>query len=84
MRRILLSALTALTMSSCLAHEYDSGGRRHEEYREGQRDDGYRDSQGRAYRKARWHDEDVYQREDGHWYSRRNNDWVMRAEINLE
>jgi hypothetical protein len=37
----------------------------------------YRDGNGRAYRHARWHDEHVYQHEDGRWYARRNNGWVV-------
>lgn len=80
MRRILLSTLGALILSGCFAHEPGyRDGRREEQAREE-----YRDSHGQQYRHARWHDEDVYRREDGHWYSRRNNDWVMRAEVNIE
>jgi hypothetical protein len=82
MRRILLSVLTIVTLSSCVAHEPDRRDSRHgAEY--GERAE-YRDRDGHPYRHTRWHDEDVYRREDGHWYSRRNNDWVMRPEINIE
>lgn len=35
----------------------------------------YRDRSGHAYHHRHWHNEEVYQREDG-WYARRNNDWV--------
>ena len=81
MRRILLSVLTALTLSGCFVHDSDHReGRRQAQSRHHE----YRDGRGQPYRHARWHDEDVYRHEDGHWYSRRNNDWVMRAEINLE
>lgn len=76
MRRILLSVFTALTLSACFAHERDQ--------RDARREAEYRDSRGQQYRHARWHDEDVYRHEDGHWYSRRNNEWVMRAEVNIE
>jgi hypothetical protein len=76
MRRILLSTLAALTlggsMAGCFAHE-DRGNHDHL----------YRDRDGREYRHERWHDEDVYRREDGRWYSRRNNDWVIRADVDL-
>ena len=81
MRRVLLSVLTALTLSGCFTHE---GDHRDRGAVESQQRAEYRDSRGQPYRHARWHDEDVYRREDGHWYSRRNNDWVMRAEINIE
>ena len=44
----------------------------------------YRDTEGHPYRHERWHGEDVYRREDGHWYSRRGNEWVVRPEIEIE
>ena len=43
----------------------------------------YRDRGGHAYRHERWHNEDVYRHEDGRWYSRRGNDWVIRADVDL-
>ncbi len=73
MRRILLSALAALTLAGtlggCYAHE--------PEYREHV----YYDRDGRAYRHARWHDEDVYRHEDGRWYVRRGDRWEMREAV---
>ena len=36
----------------------------------------YRDHSGHPYHHRRWHDEVVYQREDGGWYARRNDAWV--------
>ncbi len=35
----------------------------------------------RPYRHERWHGEDVYQREDGRWYARRNNEWVLEPGV---
>ncbi len=34
-----------------------------------------------AYRHERWHGEDVYRREDGRWYARRNNEWVLEPGV---
>jgi hypothetical protein len=82
MRRLLLSTLAALTLGGSMVGCFG-----HEEYRDRdgyrERDHVYRDRDGREYRRQRWHDEDVYQREDGRWYSRRNNDWVIRADVDL-
>jgi hypothetical protein len=36
----------------------------------------YNDRYGHPYHHRRWHNEEVYQREDGRWYAHRNNDWV--------
>jgi hypothetical protein len=69
MRRILLSTLAALTLGGSMV-----GCFAHEEYR---------DHDGHAYRHERWHNEDVYRHEDGRWYSRRGNDWVVRADVDL-
>jgi hypothetical protein len=80
MKKIIYSVLTALLLSGCLAPGY---GERRGESREQQREE-YRDRYGNQYRHERWHDEDVYRHEDGRWYSRRNNDWILRAEINLQ
>jgi hypothetical protein len=44
----------------------------------------FRDEHGRAYRHERWHGEHVYQREDGHWYARRNNGWVVVEGVRFE
>jgi hypothetical protein len=35
----------------------------------------------RPYRHERWHGEDVYRREDGRWYVRRGNGWVVRPDV---
>jgi hypothetical protein len=64
MRRMLLAALTVLSLSSCYVREY-------------------RDENQRAYRHERWHGEDVYRREDGRWYARHNNEWVLRGEVDI-
>jgi hypothetical protein len=69
MRRILLSTLAALTLGGSMVGCFG-----HEEYR---------DRGGHAYRHERWHNEDVYRHEDGRWYSRRGNDWVVRADVDL-
>jgi hypothetical protein len=37
-----------------------------------------------AYRHARWHGEHVYKREDGRWYARRHDEWVLRPEVVIE
>jgi hypothetical protein len=60
--RLLLSAITVLTLSLSLT---------------GCRAEIFRDPQGREYRHARWHDEHVYQREDGRWHARRHGAWVV-------
>jgi hypothetical protein len=65
MRRILFSALAALSLAGCFGHEE------------------YRDHDGHPYRHERWHNEDVYRHEDGRWYSRRGNDWVVRADVDI-
>ena len=44
----------------------------------------YSEESGRPYRHERWHGEDVYQREDGRWYARHHDDWVLRAEVNIK
>ena len=36
----------------------------------------YRDDRGRAYHHRRWHNEELYQHEDGRWYARRHDNWV--------
>lgn len=73
MRRIILSALAALTLggslSACFTHENV------------QEDRVYRDRQGRLYRKARWQNEDVYRHEDGRWYARRGDKWEPREKV---
>lgn len=38
--------------------------------------DEYRNARGEPYRHARWNNEHVYQREDGHWYAHRDSGWV--------
>lgn len=84
MRRILLTILAALTAGStlggCYAHEDREREREH--YYHQQRHV-YIDRSGREYRHARWRDEDVYQREDGRWYARRNDDWILRADVDI-
>jgi hypothetical protein len=42
----------------------------------------YRDRSGHPYHHRRWHEEEVYQREDGGWYARRHNDWI-RIEVDF-
>ncbi len=81
MRRILLLVLAAATLDGCYVHEPD----RREERREAEhrREAEYRDREGRPYRHERWHDEDVYLREDGRWYSRRGNEWVFRPDVDI-
>ncbi|HUJ25542.1 MAG TPA: hypothetical protein VLW85_05970 [Myxococcales bacterium] len=69
MRRLILCALTAAMMGGCFYHE--------PEYAR------YYDNDHREYRHARWHDEDVWRREDGRWYSRRGNDWILRADVDI-
>jgi hypothetical protein len=68
MRRILLSALAALslggTLGGCYAHEVE-----------------YTDVYGHPYRHERWHEEDVWLREDGRWYTRRGDQWVIRGDV---
>jgi hypothetical protein len=44
----------------------------------------YHGESGRPYRHERWHGEDVYRREDGRWYARRNNDWELRGEVDIK
>ncbi len=39
---------------------------------------GYAGPDGRPYRHERRNGEEVYLREDGHWYARRNDQWVSR------
>jgi len=41
----------------------------------------YAGHDGHPYRHERWHGEDVYRREDGRWYARHNNEWVLRSEV---
>ena len=37
----------------------------------------FRDRHGRAYAHRHYRDQEVYQHEDGRWYARRNNAWVV-------
>jgi hypothetical protein len=87
MRRTVLATLAALTfagsMTGCFGHdEYRDREGSRERAREIRQQE-YRDREGRVYRHERWHDQDVYQREDGRWYSRRGDDWVIRADVDL-
>jgi len=43
----------------------------------------YRDPYGHPYRHERWHDEHVYQHEDGRWYAHRGNDWVVVEGVDI-
>jgi hypothetical protein len=70
MKRFLLSALAAMTLGGSLMMD---GCYAHEGY--------YTDVYGRPYRHERWHDEDVWQREDGRWYGRRGEAWVVRGDV---
>ncbi|HEY2030969.1 MAG TPA: hypothetical protein VGH20_17350 [Myxococcales bacterium] len=84
MRRILLSTLAAVTLGGTLGGCYAHDDSRDREYRHENRDRHvYIDRSGREYRHARWHDEDVWQREDGRWYTRNNNDWILRADVDI-
>jgi hypothetical protein len=84
MRRIVLSTLAALTFAGSMVGCYGHDERRDRVERSREiRQQEYRDREGRAYRHERWHDQDVYQREDGRWYSRRGDDWVIRADVDL-
>ena len=78
MRRILLGTLAAVTaaisFNGCYAHE---------DYRERPHHVVYYDNYGHEYRHARWRDQDVWQREDGRWYTRHNNDWVIQADVDI-
>jgi hypothetical protein len=47
-------------------------------------EDVQRGPNGRVYRHARWHDEHVYQHEDGRWYAQRNNTWVVVEDARIE
>jgi hypothetical protein len=82
MKKTLFATLAALTLggtlAGCYAHEdYDHDRAYHHH------DDLYRDREGRVYRHERWHDQDVWQREDGRWYARQNNDWILRADVDI-
>jgi uncharacterized protein YceK len=44
----------------------------------------YRDDAGHPYRHSRWQGEDVYRREDGHWYARHDNQWVLRGDVHID
>ena len=41
----------------------------------------YHDVHGNRYRHERWHEQHVYQHEDGRWYARSNNSWVVVADV---
>jgi len=70
--RLLFSLLAAVALSGsvtgCYVHDR---GHAHDRY-------------GRAYRHARWHGEDVYQREDGRWYAYHGGEWVLVPEAEIE
>jgi len=83
MRRILLSVLTALALVSCYAHEPDRRDERRAAEHEHHREAEYRDREGRPYRHEHWQGEDVYRLEDGRWYSRRGDEWVIRPEVDI-
>ena len=69
--RFLLSGLTVLTLAGGMSLT-------------GCYAEEYRDDHGHAYRHARWHDEHVYQREDGKWHARRNGVWVILPEVHID
>lgn len=85
MRRILLSTLAAVMLGGTLGGCYAHDDYRDREYREHELRGRhiYIDRSGREYRHARWHDEDVWQREDGRWYARHNDDWILRADVDV-
>jgi hypothetical protein len=68
MKRVLLSLFAALTLGGSIGGCYAS----HPEYT---------DVYGRPYRHEHYKDQDVWQREDGRWYARHNNDWVVRGDV---
>jgi hypothetical protein len=65
MRRILLCGFTVLSLAGCFTPAYTE----------------YRDPYGRPYRHEYYRNEDVYRLDDGRWYVRRHNDWVLRGDI---
>ena len=79
MRRIILSALAALTLGGTLTACYGPETVRGDHERREERV--YRDREGRLYRRARWNNEDVYRREDGRWYARRGENWEVREKV---
>ena len=74
---VVTAVVTALSLGGCYVREHEY---REHEYREHE----YLGSDHRPYRHERWHGEDVYRREDGRWYVRRNNEWVVRSEIVIQ
>jgi hypothetical protein len=68
------------TLASCVAPAPEPETRR-ERARDHERWEADRD--GHPYRHERWHDQDVYRREDGRWYARRNNEWVRVEGVDI-
>ncbi len=81
-RSVLAMVVTALSLGGCYVrgHEY----REHESREHESREHEYLGSDHHRYRHEHWHGEDVYRREDGRWYVRRNNVWVVRPEIVIQ
>ncbi len=71
MTRLLLSMMAVLT----LATSFSQMGCYAEEV--------YRGPDGRPYRHERWHDEHVYQHEDGRWYAHRGGNWVVVEGVDI-
>jgi len=69
MTRLLLSMMAVLTLATSFAGCYS--------------DEVYRGRDGRAYRHERWHDEHVYQHEDGRWYANRSGNWVVVEGVDI-
>jgi len=80
--RFVLGAMAALTLGSslpgCFWREREPENRRVAREREWERD-----HEGHAYRRERWKDEDVYRREDGRWYARRADAWVVVGDVRI-
>lgn len=88
MRRFVLAMVASvLSLSGCYVrgHEYrEHESREHERREHEYGEHEYLGSNHRPYRHERWHGEDVYRREDGRWYARHNNEWVLRTEIVIQ
>ncbi len=82
MRRSVLAMVTMVVTASLLGGCYVRG----HEYREHEREHEheYLGSDHRPYRHEHWHGEEVYRREDGRWYVRHDEVWVVRPEIVIQ
>lgn len=76
MKRLLIGALSASVLAGCYAQRETRREQRAEARREA-REQWELNHEGQPYRRERWRDQDVWRRDDGRWYTRRNNDWVV-------